>query len=103
MGDGGKVDGPSHEEGGVEAQVNGKPVAEIEGQERIFSKEDTEYMEGEAQKIQKYMESGDVQGGDKCAKELGYRVAEMLTKQDMNQNRESIETSAINDFSNGEE
>jgi hypothetical protein len=101
LGDGGVAKGPAHEEGGINAEKSGKPVAEIEGQERVFSKEDTEYMEQEAEKIQTYTQSGDIPGADKCAQEFGYRVAQMITKQDMNEAKNEVETSAINDFSNG--
>lgn len=102
LGDGGKAQGLAHEEGGIKAQKDGKSVAEIELNERVFSQEDTEFMDAEAQKISAYMESGDQVGADKCAKDLGYAVAKMVIKQDMNEAAsEDDQIAASNDFSNG--
>lgn len=100
---GGKTKGPSHQEGGIEAKVGDKAIAEVEGNERIFSQEDTAFIEQEVEKIKGYHETGDIPGADKCAMDLGYAVAKMITKQDMSESKEEMETAAINDFGNGEE
>lgn len=103
-----KVQGPSHEEGGIEAQTpDGKPVAEIEGDERIFSKEDTAYMEREARRIVTLMQSNSNQANE-AARALGFKVVEMLVQQEKNQrqqegneNQEDTQaaTDAMNEFS----
>lgn len=101
---GGKTIGPAHEEGGIEAKVGSKPIAEVEGDERIFSKEDTKFIEAEIEKMKAYNEEGDVAGADKCAMDLGYAVAKMVTKQDMRESNQMVEDQAINGFENaGEE
>ena len=48
---GGKVKGADHSEGGISAEVGNKQVAEIEGEERIFSKEDTIKIEEASKEI----------------------------------------------------
>ncbi len=100
---GGKTKGPSHKEGGIEAKVGEKPVAEVEGGERVFSQDDTAFIEQEVEKIKGYMETNDIPGADNCAKDLGYAVAKMVSKQDMNEMRDVAETDAINSFENGED
>lgn len=83
-----KVQGPSHEDGGIEARTpQGKPVAEIEGDERIFSREDTAYMERETRKILDYMQS-DTNKANECARALGFKVVEMLVSQEKNQRQQ---------------
>lgn len=79
-----KVQGPSHAAGGIEAQVQGKPVAEIEGDERIFSKEDTAYMEREARRIITLTQSSPQQAS-RAAQALGFKIVEMLINQEKNQ------------------
>lgn len=103
-----KVQGPSHEEGGIEAQTpDGRPVAEIEGDERIFSQEDTAYMEREARRIITLMQQNSNQANE-AARALGFKVVEMLVQQEKNQrqqegneNQEDTDaaTSAMNEFS----
>jgi hypothetical protein len=80
--DGGMVEGPSHEEGGIEAYASdGTPVAEIEGGERIFSVQDTAEIEAAVSEINSLSES-DPEAADQMAMKLGYRVAEMIVKQE---------------------
>lgn len=103
-----KVVGPSHEEGGIEAQTpDGRPVAEIEGDERIFSKEDTAYMEREARRIVTLMQQNSNQANE-AARALGFRIVEMIIDQEKNQreqegneNQEDTQaaTTAMNEFS----
>jgi hypothetical protein len=83
----GKVEGPSHAEGGVPAvdAQTGEQVAEIEGQERIFSKEDTAMMEEAAMHIIQATQGGDQESADDMAKRLGYAVVEMIAAQEQNQ------------------
>jgi hypothetical protein len=82
----GKVQGPSHEEGGVPAvdTQTGEMVAEIEGEERIFSTEDTSIMEEAAIEIIKATQAGDQEAADDMAKRLGYAVVEMIAAQEQN-------------------
>lgn len=83
---GGEVQGPPHEEGGVPVvdEATQEPMAEVEGGERIFSIEDTQMMEQAAQQIMELSQQ-DPQGADEAAKQLGYAVVEMLQKQMANQ------------------
>ncbi len=104
-----KVQGPSHEQGGVEARTkDGEPVAEIEGGERIFSVEDTRFMEGEARRILGLM-TKNPQAANEAARVLGFKVVEMLVQQEKSQREQegSAETEdtdqateAMNEFSN---
>src|SRR4051812_12167727 len=60
---GGMTEGPSHEDGGVDVYQEGQdpaegPAAEIEGGERVFSKEDTEAIEQAAEQIIQLQEKG---------------------------------------------
>lgn len=82
----GKVEGPSHEQGGVPAvdAKTGEQVAEIEGEERIFSVEDTSMMEQAAMEIIKATQAGDQEAADDMAKRLGYAVVEMIAAQEQN-------------------
>lgn len=103
-----KVVGPSHEDGGIEARTkDGQPVAEIEGGERIFSQEDTDYMEREARRIITLMQSNSQQANE-AARALGFKVVEMIVDQEKNQrqqegnpDQEDTEqaTQAMNEFS----
>ena len=81
--EGGEVQGPAHSQGGMPAveEGTGEPVAEIEGGERIFSVEDTNEMEQAARNIIQLAEQDQLQA-DEAAKELGYRVAEMIMRQE---------------------
>lgn len=76
---GGKVDGPSHEQDGVPTiDQSGQQVAEIEGDERIFSVEDTEEIEGMVVAII----DSHAEVANKLATDLGYRVVDMVQKQE---------------------
>lgn len=106
-----RVEGPSHEEEGIEAQTpDGKPVAEIEGGERIFSQEDTNHMEQEAKAIVAASKTSPQQA-QKLAMALGFEVVKMLMRQEKNQNEEQGQDSpseddamgAINSFGNSED
>lgn len=83
MADGGMVEGPSHEEGGVEVQDedSGEPIAEVEGGERIFSIEDTQMMEETAAQIVEMMNAGQRQEAEDLAMRLGFAVVNMLAAQ----------------------
>jgi len=110
--DGMKVEGPSHERGGVEARTpNGKPVAEIEGGERIFSQEDTEYLEQAAKSIVRTLQSNP-QAANTAAQALGFKVVEMIVEQEKNQREQEGDEDtqdvdqagdALNQFSNAGE
>lgn len=77
---GGKVSGPSHNDGGVEAvNKEGTPVAEIEGGERVFSIEDTKEIEERAMEIEK---EKDEDQKNIFAQALGHRIVEMLARQE---------------------
>lgn len=79
---GGVVKGPSHTQGGVPAvDQNGQQVAEIEGNERIFSVEDTQEIEQMALAIIELPATE----ADSAAKQLGYRIVDMVGKQDVAQ------------------
>lgn len=88
MADGGVVDGPSHEQGGVDVQdQSGEPVAEVEGGERIFSTEDTAMIEQTAMQILQLKEQNP-QAADQMATELGYAIVEMVVKQEQAQQQQ---------------
>lgn len=86
MQSGGMVTGPSHEQGGVPvvdesgtpATKQGMPI-EVEGGERLFSTQDTGEIEQYATRI---FDSQDEQEQTALATELGFRVAEMVMKQE---------------------
>lgn len=83
---GGVVKGPSHEEGGVPVVADGQQIAEVEGEERIFSIEDTQEIEQMAIAIGELPASE----ADNAAKQLGYRVVDMIGKQDATPPQESV-------------
>lgn len=84
MADGGIIDGPSHQQGGIDAiNSDGEVIAEIEGGERIFSVEDT----GSMDKMAAMVNQG--QGNEQLALELGYMVADAIKRQD---NRTQVPT-----------
>ena len=87
LSDGGMAQGPSHEEGGIDVVKKGetKPRAEIEGNERVFSQEDTAAMEQAAAQIIQLKESGDEQGAQEMATALGFAVVNMIAAQEENQ------------------
>lgn len=91
MADGGMVEGPPHEQGGVAAvqEQTGEPIAEVEGGERIFSIEDTQMMEQSAAQIAQLAEQ-DPAGADEAAKQLGYAVVKMIMKQEQSQSQEQV-------------
>lgn len=83
MQEGGKVIGLSHNEGGIEVvDQEGTPVAEIEGEERIFSVEDTEQIEAMANEISVALDNDDQELADQTAMILGHRIVEMVAKQE---------------------
>lgn len=87
LSDGAKAEGPSHQAGGIEvgAKGEGAPMAEIEGGERVFSKEDTAALEGAAEQIIQLQEAGDTAGAEDMAKRLGFAVVNMIAAQEENQ------------------
>jgi hypothetical protein len=86
---GGKVYGASHQEGGVPAvdANTGEQVAEVEGGERIFSREDTQAME---QMVMQIANAKSEQEGNQLAMQLGYMVAEMIMEQMQRQGKENM-------------
>lgn len=102
-----KVEGPSHEDGGVPAvSKDGEQVAEVEGGERIFSVEDTQYLEREARRIVSLMQK-DSQSANEAARQLGFKVVEMIIQQEKNQREqegggEEADAAAINSFGTGD-
>lgn len=83
--EGGMVEGPPHEQGGVAAvDGSGEQIAEVEGGERIFSTEDTQQMEQVAMQIMELQQSNPT-AADQLARELGFMVVEMIMKQEQNQ------------------
>lgn len=81
---GGKPQGPNHEQGGLPV-VNpetGEPVAEMEGNERIFSQEDTMIMEEMAVGVMQAIDAGDQQSAMQAAAQLGMAVVDMLVGQE---------------------
>lgn len=87
LAEGGMAEGPSHEEGGIDVvkEGEGKPVAEIEGGERVFSQEDTQAMEQAAEQIIQAQQSGDKAGAEDMAMRLGFAVVNMIAAQEKNQ------------------
>ena len=82
-GDTGKVVGPSHNQGGKKVQdMNGNPVAEIEGGERIFSIEHTQELELKANEISQFLADDRQDEANDLATALGYRVVEMIADQE---------------------
>jgi hypothetical protein len=80
--EGGEVQGPPHSQGGVEAvDQTGEAVAEIEGEERIFSVEDSKAIEQEARNILQLADQDQFMA-DEAAKQLGYKVTEMIVRQE---------------------
>lgn len=84
---GAKAEGPSHEAGGIDvgAKGEGEPMAEIEGGERVFSKEDTAALEAAAEQIIQLQEAGDTAGAEDMAKRLGFAVVNMIAAQEESQ------------------
>ena len=81
--EGGKAVGPSHNEGGIETvDKEGIPVAEIEGDERIFSVDDTEEIESRANEISIALSKDDQELADQSALSLGHRIVEMIARQE---------------------
>jgi hypothetical protein len=84
--EGGEVEGPSHEEGGVPVEnAAGEQIAEVEGGERVFSIEDTEMIEQAAEQIIEMQSSGDQAGAEDMAMRLGFAVVDMIARQEQNQ------------------
>jgi len=85
--DGGMAEGPLHSEGGIEVveEDSQEPVAEIEGGERVFSREDTAMMEEAAMGIVEAMQSGDEKMAQEMAAQLGFAVVNMIAAQEQNQ------------------
>ena len=85
---GGKVQGQSHAQGGVPAvDPSGQQIAEIEGNERIFSVEDTQEIEEMALAINELP----AQESDRAAMQLGYRIATMVGEQDTAQAQQEVD------------
>ena len=83
MQEGSVVAGPSHNEGGIEAvDREGSPVAEIEGEERIFSVEDTKEIETIANEISVALDNDNQELADQTAMILGHRIVEMVARQE---------------------
>ena len=81
--DGGIAKGPSHNEGGIEVvDQEENPVAEIEGDERIFSVDDTEEIETRVDEISTALDNDDQELADQSALLLGHRIVEMVAKQE---------------------
>lgn len=96
-----KVEGPSHEDGGINANTpDGKPVAEIEGGERIFSKEDTAHIEQAVKQIISMGQSSPDQA-QKLATALGFEVVKMVLAQEKNQKEQEGSDTEQEDQANG--
>lgn len=102
LAEGGLAQGPSHEEGGIAVEQNGQPVAEIEGNERVFSKEDTAALEAAAEQIIQLQESGDTAGAEDMAKRLGFAVVNMIAAQEENQQGQEDQMGARQQASSGQ-
>jgi hypothetical protein len=106
---GGMTEGPSHEEGGVDVYQEGQdpaegPAAEIEGGERVFSKEDTEAIEAACEQIIQLMEGGQQQEAEDMAMRLGFAVCDMVAQQERNQEgQEAAMMEQMNSFGNAPE
>jgi len=87
MQDGGKAEGPSHEDGGIPVVQEGsdEPAAEIEGGERVFSVEDTQALEEASMHIIDLQQKGDEESANDMAMRLGYAVVNMIAEQERNQ------------------
>jgi len=81
--EGGEVQGPPHSQGGVPVtqEDTGEPIAEVEGGERIFSVEDTQMLEQAAKNVLQLADQDQFQA-DEAAKQLGYKITEMIVKQE---------------------
>lgn len=81
---GGVVEGPPHSQGGVPVvNAQAKPIAEVEGGERIFSIEDTQQLEQMSMAIMEASQQ-DPASAEQMATELGYAVVQMLVGQEIN-------------------
>jgi hypothetical protein len=86
--EGGVVEGPPHEQGGVAAvDPSGQQIAEVEGNERIFSVEDTQQIEQMALAIGQLPAAE----ADVAARELGYSIVDMVKGQDVAQAQQEQE------------
>lgn len=91
---GGIAMGPSHEQGGIPVvtkdgspaidRTSGMPY-EIEGDERVFSKEDTMEIDRMAIMVLKASQAGNQQQANQLALKLGYAVTKMVAEQEHNQ------------------
>lgn len=83
---------------------SGQQVAEVEGNERVFSTEDTQQMEQIATQIMELQQSNP-SAADQLAKELGFMVVEMIMKQEQNQQMQEagMMDEAANSFGNSPE
>lgn len=101
---GAKAEGPSHEAGGIDvgAKGEGEPMAEIEGGERVFSKEDTAALEAAAEQIIQLQESGDTASAEDMAKRLGFAVVNMIAAQEENQQGQEDQMGARQQASSGQ-
>jgi hypothetical protein len=80
--DGGKIEGNTHNQGGVKVNGAGQPEVEIEGGERLFSVEDTETIEGWVAKMNATEE---IEEKNELALRLGHKVSKMVAAQDQRQ------------------
>lgn len=81
--EGGKVKGPSHAEGGIETvDLNKETVAQVEGEERIFSVDDTKELEDRSSEIVRALDRDDQDLANEMAMSLGHRIVEMLARQE---------------------
>ena len=80
----GLLQGPSHEQGGMPVvdPTTGQAVAEVEGDERLFSQEDTMQMEQMVAQAQE-LEAQDPAAAEQAYADLGRFVAEAIGAQDM--------------------
>ena len=75
----GVVQGPTHEQGGVEARdKQGNVRATVEGGERLFSVEDTQ----EIEKFVSLIGKSEEDNANQLAMELGYKVVKMVNSQE---------------------
>lgn len=107
--EGGMVQGPSHAEGGVDVYAQGAPqapVAEVEGGERVFSREQTQVIEQAAMQIVSLVNEGREDEANQLAMELGYAVINMIAEQEMNAEQQMNEmqlAEQANTFAGGNE
>lgn len=87
---GGVPQGPTHEEGGMPVidPNTGEPVAEIEGNERIFSREDTAMMDELGAAMLQAQQDGDEESFNQMATELGIFIFEAMIAQEEAQMKE---------------